>query len=135
MKIIFTLTALMISVVLFRWLFRKIKSMKIPMIGKSGGKASPEMNKEVAGAETAGEIAAAEKTGSPLDIAKQIEDELAEHEASRTAEELKAIAMLKLPHNATKRGEILAKHICAEAKKNPQPMAQLIRTWMHEKER
>ncbi len=122
------LAILLIPVILLRWLYRKFRTR-----GKKGG---VEMEKELGRAAAAGgDLAAAEQDVPHADLAKQLEEKLAEKAAFMAAEELKAVAMLKLPDIPTKRGEVLAKHIAEEARKNPEPMAQLIRTWLHEQER
>jgi flagellar M-ring protein FliF len=113
----------LIPAALFRWLFRRLRK-----------KGSVEMKKEVGEREAAGELAAAEQGAPKVDLAKQLEAKLAEKAAQRAADEVQALAMLKLPDVPTKRGEVLAKHIAEEARRNPEPMAQLIRTWLHEQE-
>ena len=39
-------------------------------------------------------------------------------------------ASVKLPSTATKKAEVLAKHLSEEAKRDPEGMAQIVRTWM-----
>lgn len=118
------LATVMIPVVLMRWLYRQLR--------KKRRKGDFEMNKEVGRGDAAGELSAAEHAVEHLDLAKEFEQKLAEKSALRAADELRAVAMLRVPDIPTKRGEVLAKHIAEEAKKNPEPMAQLIRTWLHE---
>jgi len=119
---------LMIPFLLMRWLYRKIRKKKV-----KGGTVG--MNSEIGGAGATGELSAGEDGTQSPDLGKQLEDKLAEKAAQRDKDELNAIAMLKLPDVPTKRGEVLARHIAEEAKKNPEPMAQLIRTWLRENER
>jgi len=127
---VLALLVLALPVLLVRALYRKLRKKKAAKKGAA-----------VAGtpAVEGGEAQALQlnEAGLPIDgteLAKQLEGKLAEKAAMREIEEQKAIAMLKLPDVPTKRGEVLAKHISEEAKKNPEPMAQLIRTWLNENE-
>ena len=60
--------------------------------------------------------------------------QIAESAAQQRLQEQELLATLKLPA-ATKKGEVLRKHISEEAKKDPVAVAQLIRTWLSEQER
>jgi len=60
--------------------------------------------------------------------------QIAESEAEQRRQEQEVLNALKLPA-ATKKGEVLRKHITEEAKKDPVAVAQLIRTWLSEQER
>ncbi len=122
-------------ILLLRKLIKKLLARK-PKKGKASAAKTLEGGQPAA----AGELGAAEagKEGLDLDpnsLAKQLEEKMKEKAALREAEEMKAIAMLKLPDVPTKRGEVLAKHIAEEAKKNPESIAHLIRTWLNEEGR
>ena len=125
LAIAFAVSALMIPFILFRYLYRKVFNRK-------SKKGAVEIKLEVGGTAAPGELPAAEQGLKHEDLAKQLETKLAEKAAKREKDELDAVAMLKLPDITTKRGEVLAKHIAEEAKKNPEPYAQLIRTWLQE---
>lgn len=122
------LAALVIPFLLMRSLYRRVFNRK-------SKKGKVEIEKDLNGAAPPGELPAAEQGIQSEDFVKQFETKLAEKAAKREKDELDAVAMLKLPDVPTKRGEVLAKHIAEEAKKNPEPYAQLIRTWLQEKER
>ena len=67
----------------------------------------------------------------PVDFAKQIEATLAEQAALRQRQEAEALNALKQPP-ATKKAEVLTKHIGEQAKKDTTPMAHVLRAWMSE---
>jgi flagellar M-ring protein FliF len=71
--------------------------------------------------------------GGP-DLEQQMEAKLAEQAATRARLDAEALNSLKLPQIATKKTEVLNKHISAEAKKDPAGMAHLVRTWLSEQE-
>ena len=58
---------------------------------------------------------------------------LAENEAARERQESETLASLRTP-SQTKKGEVLKKVILDQAKKDPAAIAQLVRTWLTEKE-
>jgi len=64
-------------------------------------------------------------------LAKQIENQLAEQTALRQKQEAEVLNALKLPP-ATKKTEVLSKHISEQAKKDSTPMAHVLRSWMTE---
>lgn len=69
---------------------------------------------------------------SPADEAEQRAlAQLAEAAASRERQETAALAGLIAP-TVTKKAEILKKHLTEEAKKSPESIAQLVRTWLNE---
>ncbi len=68
------------------------------------------------------------------DISKQMEAKLAEQAALKEKLTTEALNSLKLPKVSTKKAEVLAKHLSEEAKKDPEAMAQLVRTWLNEAE-
>lgn len=65
----------------------------------------------------------------PTQLQDQIESRLAEQAALRERQELEALNSLKLPP-ATKKTEVLSKHIAEQAKKDSGSMAQVLRAWM-----
>ena len=74
------------------------------------------------------------KFKSHEEIEAAMQAQLAEQKqavAEKTAEQLMA---LKLPPAATKKAEVLGKHIAAETKKDPQGMAQIVRSWLSAEE-
>jgi len=66
------------------------------------------------------------------DVKQQLEAKLAEQAAKREMAELEAVAALKLPAPTTKKSEVLARHLSEEAKKDPEMMAQILRTWLND---
>jgi flagellar biosynthesis/type III secretory pathway M-ring protein FliF/YscJ len=85
--------------------------------------------KKSAHSEIIAQIATVEKKGENL--AKQIENQLAEQAALREKQESDALNALKLPP-VTKKAEVLSKHIAEQAKKDSTVMAQVMRSWMNE---
>src|SRR5229473_378610 len=85
--------------------------------------------KKAAHSEIIAQIATVEKKGENL--AKQIENQLAEQAALRDKQESDALNALKLPP-VTKKTEVLGKHIAEQAKKDSTVMAQVMRSWMNE---
>jgi flagellar biosynthesis/type III secretory pathway M-ring protein FliF/YscJ len=74
--------------------------------------------------------AAKELPPTPEDIQREMEQHMAEqaaHQAKLQAEEL---MKLRVPVVATKKTEVLSKHIGAESKKDPTAMAQVVRSWL-----
>ena len=65
------------------------------------------------------------------DLERQIEAQMAEQAAEKAEQEAEALMELKLPAIATKKTDVLTKHIAAEAKKDPGAMAQVVRSWLH----
>ena len=59
----------------------------------------------------------------------QIENRLAEQAALRQKQELDVLNTLKLPP-ATKKAEVLTKHIAEQVKKDSGSMAHVLRAWM-----
>jgi flagellar M-ring protein FliF len=68
-------------------------------------------------------------------LEQQMEAKLAEQSAMKARLDAEALNSLKLPPVTSKKAEVLNKHICAEAKKDPASMAHLVRTWLNEQER
>jgi flagellar biosynthesis/type III secretory pathway M-ring protein FliF/YscJ len=67
------------------------------------------------------------------DVRKQIEGQLAANAAQKELEDLEALKALQAPPK-TQRSEVLSKHIGEEAKKDPQAIANILRTWLNEPE-
>jgi flagellar M-ring protein FliF len=65
----------------------------------------------------------------------RVEAQIAEHHATKERQEQEMLASLRLPPVTTKKGEVLVKHLAEEAKKNPDGLAQIVRTWISEAER
>jgi flagellar M-ring protein FliF len=88
--------------------------------------ATPEM----AAALEAGR--ARELAPSAQELERRLQDQLSEQSAEKARQEAETLMKLKLPAVATKKTEVLIKHIGAEAKKDPTAMAQVVRTWLHD---
>jgi flagellar M-ring protein FliF len=71
---------------------------------------------------------------SPEDPEKVLEKQLADRATAKARLDAQALNSLKLPPVTTKKAEVLTKHINEETKKNPVTAAQLIRTWLNERE-
>jgi flagellar M-ring protein FliF len=72
---------------------------------------------------------------SPEDVEnaeQQLEAKLAEQQALKHRMELEALRSIKLPAVATKKAEVLAKHLVETAKKDPVATAQILRTWLYD---
>jgi flagellar M-ring protein FliF len=78
------------------------------------------------GAELPAELPAG---STPGQLQGQIENRLAEQAALRDRQELEVLNSLKLPP-ATKKTEVLSKHIGEQVKKDSGSMAQVLRAWM-----
>ena len=89
-------------------------------------KKSVETQGQLAGTTEASEA----KTGN--EFQKRMEAKLAEQAAAQHLQELEALNFLKLAPVATKKSEVLTKHINEEAKKNPKVTAQIMRAWTNE---
>jgi flagellar M-ring protein FliF len=66
---------------------------------------------------------------TPDQLQNQIESRLAEQTALRQKQEIDVLSSLKLPP-ATKKAEVLTKHIAEQAKKDSSSMAHVLRAWM-----
>jgi flagellar M-ring protein FliF len=60
-----------------------------------------------------------------------MEEQLADHTAEKARADAESLMKLKLPVIATKKTDVLTKHIAAEAKKDPAVLAQVVRSWLH----
>ncbi len=65
------------------------------------------------------------------EMQSHLESRMAQQAAELARQESEALMALKLPAVATKKTEVLTKHIAAEAKKESAAMAQVIRTWLN----
>lgn len=66
---------------------------------------------------------------------EQLEARLAEQEALKKRLEAEALSSLKLPPVATKKAEVLAKHLVEVTKKDPVGAAHVVRSWLYDVER
>jgi len=66
---------------------------------------------------------------TPYQLQNQIENRLAEQTALRQKQEMEVLSSLKLPP-ATKKTEVLTKHIAEQARKDSSSMAHVLRAWM-----
>ncbi len=71
------------------------------------------------------------KIMTPEEMQRQIEAKMAEQQAEAAKQEAEELMRLKLPDVKTKKTEVLTKHITAETKKNPELMAQVVRSWLN----
>jgi len=69
--------------------------------------------------------------GASDDQQRGIEAQMTELAAAQSRREAEELMKLKIPAGATKKTEVLSKHIAAEAKKDPALMAQVVRSWLH----
>ena len=75
------------------------------------------------------------KAIGPADVEKQLEDNIAEQAVIKEKQAQDIMNSLKLPAVKTKKTEVLVKHISTEAKKDPEAMALVIRSWLHASDR
>jgi flagellar M-ring protein FliF len=87
-----------------------------------------------AGSAPAGAISAAGAAAVGDDFASKARAQIAQNEARVEAQEMEMLASLKLP-TTSKKSEVLKKQISESAKKDPVATAQLVRTWLNERER
>jgi flagellar biosynthesis/type III secretory pathway M-ring protein FliF/YscJ len=93
-------------------------------------KASVEMDGDAALPPGAEAGLAALEAGSGVEA--QLQEKLSEQAAMKARLEQEALQSLKLPAVKTKKTEALTKHLAEEAEKEPEAMAQLVRTWLNE---
>ena len=87
-------------------------------------RASSDGPKEIQGASAEQAI--------PDSLKLQMEAKLAENEREKEQQQIEALQALQLPTVKTQKTEVLTKHLSAEAKKDPQAMAHVIRAWLSE---
>jgi flagellar M-ring protein FliF len=97
-----------------------------PKVTASSDKALPAPAKAEAG------HAAIE--GAKGSLEKQIESKLAERDAMQQQMENQALSALNIAPVITKTAEVLAKHLREKIKTEPEVSAQVLRTWIHEKD-
>jgi flagellar M-ring protein FliF len=88
-------------------------------------KAGIAMSKSLEGAKTK------ELAGERPTPEQALEAQMAEQAVEKAKQEAEALMKLKLPVIATKKTDVLTKHIAAEIKKDPAVMAQVVRSWLH----
>jgi flagellar M-ring protein FliF len=64
-------------------------------------------------------------------VASALEAQMAGQSAEKARLDAESLMKLKLPVLATKKTDVLTRHIAAEAKKDPAVMAQVVRSWLH----
>ena len=101
-------------------LMRKGKKSKVTVAGGNAALAAAQA-KEV-------KVAAP----SPEELQKEIEGKMAEHTALAAKNEAEELLKLKMPGVATKKTDVLTKHIIEETKKDAGHMAQVIRNWLND---
>lgn len=67
-------------------------------------------------------------------LEEQLEARLAAKEAERQKAEMEVLDSLRLPDVQTKKAEVLTRHIAEQAKRDPAAMAQLLRSWIRDRE-
>ncbi|HEV2199722.1 MAG TPA: flagellar basal-body MS-ring/collar protein FliF [Bryobacteraceae bacterium] len=72
---------------------------------------------------------------TPEEMQRQIEAQMAEQQAAQARQQAEELMKLKLPVVATKKTEVLTKHISSESKKDPTAMAQVVRSWLNGEDR
>jgi flagellar M-ring protein FliF len=65
------------------------------------------------------------------DVQRELEDKLAEQAVIKERQAQEVLQSLKLPPVTTKKTEVLIKHIGAEAKKDGEALAHVVRTWLN----
>ncbi len=97
------------------------------------GEGDPEEAGSQTGSGSRGELASA----GPTLVDKfemQLSAEMSERQKREVEQETEILSALhstlKLPSAATKKSEVLAKHLAEECRKNPEGIAQIVRTWM-----
>ena len=76
-----------------------------------------------------------EDTSSPAGAQRTVEARMAEQQALHAKQEAEALMSLKFPAVATKKTDVLVKHIASEAKKDPEAMAHVVRSWLSGEDR
>jgi flagellar M-ring protein FliF len=64
------------------------------------------------------------------DLQRKMEGQMAEQAAQQARLQAEELMKLRAPVVATKKTEVLSKHISAESKKDPTAMAQVVRSWL-----
>ena len=87
------------------------------------------------GSTNPGGAAELEEGGVEAKFSGEFEKKLSEQRVLKDRQAQEALAALKLPPVATQRAEVLTKHLVDEARKDPEGVAKLIRSWMTDKQR
>ena len=121
------------------WLLRKRKNKKGKVHVEMAGDALPSGQGH--GHSHAGkQLAAAGKGGAGAgEKDEEPEPEEPEMAAARKAaieakQAREVLGSIQLPESSSKKAQVLTKHITHEAKKNPEGMAQIVRTWLNGEE-
>lgn len=125
------------------FVMKKRKKKKALALAKAGVEVADGHGKVEAGTAAPGELPPAQtklpaaRGGSAVihgpDHGAAMTEE--ERTALMEAQERELLASLRGPELATKKSEVLVKHITEQAKHNPVGTAQLVRSWLSEKER
>lgn len=67
-------------------------------------------------------------------VEEQMHAKLSENAALQEQQELEMLSTLAVPFTATKKAEVLKKHIAEQVRKDPSALAHIIRTWLNEAE-
>lgn len=119
------------------WLLKKRKSGKARIQADMAGDALPSGH---AHAGVGKQIAAAAKGGagdSPNEDETEPDDPelVAARKAAIEARQAREVlGSIQMPESSSKKAQVLTKHISHEAKKNPEGMAQIVRTWLNGEE-
>ncbi|MCC6591175.1 MAG: flagellar M-ring protein FliF [Bryobacterales bacterium] len=112
-------------------LFRKVRGKK--------RRITVDVNDKLAAEITAGQtvsLPVPEADGPNLE--HHLQSELAKQQRKKALQEQEILSELaasaKLPSNSTKKAEVLVKHLAEEAKRNPDGITQLVRTWLSDGE-
>ncbi|MBL8220719.1 MAG: hypothetical protein JNL62_15920, partial [Bryobacterales bacterium] len=125
------------------FVMKKRKKRKALALAKAGVEVAGGHGKVEAGTAGSGELPPAQ-TKLPAARGASAVIHGPDHSAEMTKEERTALmeaqerellASLRGPELATKKSEVLVKHITEQAKHNPVGTAQLVRSWLSEKER
>lgn len=73
---------------------------------------------------------AAELPPTQEEIERQLQEHLDQQAAINARKEAEELMKLKLPETATRKSEVLTKHLAADAKKDPAGAVQVIRAWL-----
>lgn len=114
-------------------LFRKVRSRSKKR--RITVDVDDKMPAEVAAGQTPS-LPAADMDGPNLE--QHLQTELAKQQRKKALQEQEILSELaasaKLPSNSTKKAEVLVKHLNEEAKRNPDAITQLVRTWLSDGE-
>ncbi|MBX9604504.1 MAG: flagellar M-ring protein FliF [Bryobacteraceae bacterium] len=74
------------------------------------------------------------KHRTPADVEAELNQKLLDHQKEAALQAAEQLAALKLP-GPTKRAEVITRHIVDEVRKDPQAMAQVVRSWLSGQDR